>query len=271
MRELWLDFGLEEVQLVEVFIARTADGAGKELDAFAEELVIACKVCLGHRLNTTVQWASGIAGSPPSARNPEGTILNPDMRKLISRCAGLETKAMVNSSDTFVELPTSQSLELNSECTIVNDVDVEFEEVGFEDLPPIAQTLVFVLRSKYEAYDLGDPVSREDRICCALHPTFPWIDEEVKAQAFEELNAEVEKAHTCFAKPVVADADTTRDPARSPEQKKVKYSARERYRQSVAKRQLLGGSTTPGSAPTSSKEGDHRGRSLQVLSGQQFV
>ncbi|KAK3248265.1 hypothetical protein CYMTET_42264 [Cymbomonas tetramitiformis] len=184
MRELWLNFGLEEVQLVEVFIAGTADGAGKELNAFAEELEIACKVCLGHRLNTTVQWASGIAGSPPSARTPEGTILNPDMRKLISRCAGLETKAMVNS-DTF-ELPTSQSLELNSEGTIVNDVDVEFEEVSFEDLPPIAQTLVFVLRSKYEAYDLGDPVSREDRICCALHPTFPWIDEEVKAQAFEE-------------------------------------------------------------------------------------
>ncbi|KAK3251589.1 hypothetical protein CYMTET_39072 [Cymbomonas tetramitiformis] len=159
---------------------------------------------------------------------------------------------MVNG-DTF-ELPTNQSLELNSEGTIVNDVDVEFEEVSFENLPPIAQTLVLVLRSKYEAYELGDPVSREDRICCALHPTFPWIDEEVKAQAFEELNAEVEKAQACFAKPVVADVATTRDPAKSPEQKKVKYSARERYRQSVAKRQLLSGATTPGFASVAAKK-----------------
>ncbi|KAK3233618.1 hypothetical protein CYMTET_56096 [Cymbomonas tetramitiformis] len=70
--ELCSDFGLTEKQLVEIFIAGTADGAGKELNAFAKELEIACKVCVGHRLNSALQWSTGLSGTPPTPAKCKG-------------------------------------------------------------------------------------------------------------------------------------------------------------------------------------------------------
>ncbi|KAK3273385.1 hypothetical protein CYMTET_18372 [Cymbomonas tetramitiformis] len=88
MKQLCFDFGINPEELVEVFIAGSTDGAGKELNAFAKELDIPCKVCLGHRLNFAVQWTTGIAGTPPIAKS-QGTIRNPKRRTLIGRVAGL--------------------------------------------------------------------------------------------------------------------------------------------------------------------------------------
>ncbi|KAK3275612.1 hypothetical protein CYMTET_16268 [Cymbomonas tetramitiformis] len=351
MKQLCFDFGINPGELVEVFIAGTTDGAGKELNAFAKELDIPCKVCLGHRLNSAVQWSTGIAGTPPSAKS-QGTIRNPKMRLLIGRVAGLvghfahspkatgkfkavmlalyddfqglesrndtrwsstfkmlakvwrlrtaisvyfnihdgdnkvqltlfewnevracigvleahhdvhidiqggrtsfvastiealaETRAMVNSS-TF-ELSTVQGCELSPMGEVVNEEDPQYELVELEDLPEVAQILVTVLREKYEEYDLGVPITREDRICCALHPTFPWQDQGVRAQAFKELAEELEKARPFFEK-VKEEEPAKRDPERSPEQKKAKVSARERFREQLAKRKLV----SPGTQQT---------------------
>ncbi|KAK3265447.1 hypothetical protein CYMTET_25867 [Cymbomonas tetramitiformis] len=147
-----------------------------------------------------------------------------------------ETRAMVNSS-TF-ELSTVQGCELSPMGEVVNEEDPQYELVELEDLPEVAQILVTVLREKYEEYDLGVPITREDRICCALHPTFPWQDEGVRAQAFKELAEELEKARPFFEK-VKEEEPAKRDPERSPEQKKAKVSARERFREQLAKRKLV--------------------------------
>ncbi|KAK3256467.1 hypothetical protein CYMTET_34397 [Cymbomonas tetramitiformis] len=100
---------------------------------------------------------------------------------------------MVNSS--IFELPTVMGCaKLSPQGQMKDGEQPDYELVDFEDLPDVAQTLVVILREKYAEYELGVPVTRQDRICCALHPTFPWQDEAVKIQAFKDLAEEVGKA-----------------------------------------------------------------------------
>ena len=62
IKEVLSEWDLPDAPLSDIFIYGTADGAGKELNALDRELGIKAKICKGHRLNTAVQWATGIAG-----------------------------------------------------------------------------------------------------------------------------------------------------------------------------------------------------------------
>jgi hypothetical protein len=71
------------VQPKDVYVGATVDQGGNLLKAIKMCEVPSIK-CFMHRLNTCVQWATGLAGTPPKDGEP-GTVKNAPMKDLISR------------------------------------------------------------------------------------------------------------------------------------------------------------------------------------------
>lgn len=70
-----------DVKPIDVYVAATVDQGGNVVNA-CKSLGLDTLLCRGHRVNSSVMWALGIAGSPSKCKNPE-------MKKLVMKGAAL--------------------------------------------------------------------------------------------------------------------------------------------------------------------------------------